>query len=284
MVDLFSPLTPEARRDNRAAYQSFLADRDGVVDVERRTLTRREEGMARYTKPLSRLREIDRPLFEAQYASFDPKVAMPPEMMLLMALVKVNAAESFGANRTYDRLFRQAIKNGDAVELTLVIEETYHTRILLSAAVLYGIEVTAPFKPPPTLRALISGITVSPEFISRPLTLASELLGTLVFTNLLYKTRDILRHDPELRDSVEERLCDVLVDELGHVSFNRMCLGGAGLAQARMILRILGMTLGGVIPELSVLGAMSDLSEKDLDSLFNGTRLPEHVRKAAFLS
>jgi hypothetical protein len=284
MVDLFSPLTPEARRENRAAYQSFLTARDGVVDVERRTLTRREEGMARYTRPLSRVREIDRALFDAQYASFDPKVAMPQEMMLLMALVKVNAAESFGANRTYDKVFRHALKHNDALELTLVIEETYHTRILLSSAVLYGIEVTSPFKPPATLRALISGITLSPHFISRPLTLASEMLGTLVFTNLLEKARDVLKHDPELRDSVEERLSDVLVDELGHVSFNRMCLGGAGLAQARMMLPMLGMTLGGVIPELSVLGVMSGYSERDLDILYNGTRLPEHVRKAAFLS
>jgi hypothetical protein len=284
MVDLFSPLTPEARRENRAAYRRFLTDRDGVVDIERRTLTRREEGMARYAKPLARVREMDRPLFDAQYASFDPKVEMPLEMLLLIALVKVNAAESFGANRTYERVFRHALKHNDALELTLVIEETYHTRILLSSAVLYGIEVTSPFKPPASLRALISGITLSPEFISRPLTLASELLGTLVFTNLLEKTRDILGHDPELRDSVEERLCDVLVDELGHVSFNRMCLGGAGLAQARMLLPILGIGLGGVIPELSALGVMSSFSERDLTSLYNGSRLPEHVRKAAFLS
>jgi hypothetical protein len=284
MVDLFSPLPPEARRENRAAYQSFLAARDGIVDLERKTLTRREEGMARYTKPLARLREMDRALFDSQYAVFDRKVEMPPEMMLLMALVKVNAAESFGANRTYDKFLHRAVKKEDSLELTLLIEETYHTRILLSSAVLYGMEVTSAFKPPAALRALISGITVTPEFISRPLTLASELLGTLVFTRLLEKARAILAHDPELRDAIEERLCDVLVDELGHVSFNRMCLGGAGLAQARMMLPILGATLGGVIPELSVLGTMSSFSEGDLDAVYNGTRLPDHVRKAAFLS
>ena len=284
MVDLFSPLPPEARRENRAAYKSFLAARDGVVDLEQKTLTRREEGMARYTRPLSRIREMDRPLFDAQYATFDPKVAMPAEMMLLMALVKVNAAESFGANRTFEKFLHRAVAKDDALELTLLIEENYHTRILLSSAVLYGMEVTSSFKPPAALRALISGITLTPEFISRPLTLASELLGTLVFTRLLEKAREILAHDPELRDAVEERLCDVLVDELGHVSFNRMCLGGAGLAQARMMLPVLGMTLGGVVPELSVLGTMSSFSESDLDSLYNGTRLPEHVRKAAFLS
>jgi hypothetical protein len=284
MLDIFSPLSLEARRENRAAYQKFLTDRDGVVDIERRTLTRREEGMARYTKPLARIREMDSRLFEARCASFDPKAETPPEVLLLLALVKVNAAESFGANRTYERVFRHAIKHNDSLELTLLIEETYHTRILLSSTVLYGIEVTAPFKPPASLRALIAGITKSPEFVSRPLTLASEILGTLVFAKLLEKTHHILRHDPELRDSVEERLCDVLVDEIGHVSFNRMCLGGAGLAQARMMLPILGMTLAGTVPELSALGAMSSAATRDLTPLSTGRGLPEHVRKVAFLS
>jgi hypothetical protein len=284
MLDIFSPLAPEARRENRAAYEKFLADRDGTVDVEKRTLTRREEGMARYAKPLSRIREIDRQLFDAQYASFNPKVESSPEMLLLLALVKINAAESFGVDQTYEKAFRRALKHNDALELTLLIEETYHTRILLSSAVLYGIEVTSPFRPPAALRALIGGIALSPEFMSRPLTLASEILGTLSFLNLLVRSREVLRHDPELRDSVEERICDVMVDEIGHISFNRMCLGAAGLAQARVLLPIVAMALPRTVPELSALGVTSSASEGELTSLSSGRGLPEHVRKAAFLS
>ncbi len=284
MLDLFRPLPLDARLENRAAYQKFLAARDGVVDLEKRTLTRREEGMARYMKPLPRVRGIDRALFDAQYASFDPKMATSPETLLLISLVKVNAAEAFGVNKFYEKVFRRAVKNNDALELTLLIEETYHTRILLSSAVLYGIEVTAPFRPPTALRALIGGIAYSPEFMSRPLTLASEILGTLLFLNLLEKCREVLRHDPELRDAVEERICEIMVDEIGHISFNRMCLGGAGLAQARAILPIVAMTLPRSIPELTALGAMATASEGEITSLATGRGLPEHVRKAAFLS
>jgi hypothetical protein len=284
MLDIFSPLPLEARRANRAAYTKFLADRDGVVDLEKRTLTRREEGMARYTKPLSRVRGMDRALFDAQYASFNPKLATPAETLLLIALVKVNAAEAFGVNQTYEKMSRRARKHNDTLELTLLVEETYDTRILLSSAVLYGIEVTAPFKPPASLRGLIAGIVHSPEFISRPLTLAGEILGTLVFLNLLEKARDVLRHDPELRDSVEERICEIMVDEIGHISFNRMCLGGAGLAQTRAILPLVAMSLSRAMPELTALGAVSSGSEGEIASLVTGRGLPEHVRKAAFLS
>jgi hypothetical protein len=284
MLDLFRPLSIEARHENRAAYTKFLADRDGVVDIEKRTLTRREEGMTRYMKPLSRIREMDRALFDAQYEAFDPKVEMPAEMLLLTTLVKVNAAESFGVNQSYEKMFRRAVKNKDTLELTLLIEETYHTRILLSSAILYGIEVTSAFKPPATLRALIGGITHTPEFMSRPLTLAGEIIGTLSFLSLLGRCREILRHDPELRDSVEERICEILVDEIGHISFNRMCLGGAGLAQTRAILPIVAMVLAKAIPEIGILGAMPSASGGEMTALSTGHGLPEHVRKAAFLS
>ena len=115
----------------------------------------------------------------------------------------------------------------------LLCEETYHTRILLSTALSYGVDVGSAYEPPASLRVLIGAIGATPTFLARPLIFASEILGVLVFSNLLEKSRKILSHDPELRDAVEERLSEVLVDELGHLSFNRACLGAAGIAQAR---------------------------------------------------
>jgi hypothetical protein len=52
IVDIFRPLPPEARRENLAAYKSFLTDRDGALDLEKNQLRRREERMVRYEKPL----------------------------------------------------------------------------------------------------------------------------------------------------------------------------------------------------------------------------------------
>jgi hypothetical protein len=284
LVDIFSPLPREARRENLAAYHRFLLDRDGTVDVEKRQLSRREEGMARYERPLSRIREIDRDLFAAQYAAFDPKVTMPQELLLLVALVKVNAAEAFGVSQSYEKVFRRALKNDDPCELTLLIEETYHTRILLSTALSYGIDVKAAYTPPAALRTLISTIGISPAFIARPLTLAAEVLGVLLFLNLLEKSRGVLGHDPELRDAVGERLCEIITDELGHMSYNRACLGAAGMAQARMLLPVVAMFMSKTFPDLNALGAMSSASDGEVASLVSGRRLPEQVVRAAFLS
>jgi hypothetical protein len=284
MLDIFKPLPLADRRANLAAYQKFLANRDGVMDVEKRQLSRREERMERYERPLSRIRDIDRELFAAQYDSFDSKVDTPPEVLLLVALVKINAAEAFGVNRNFERVLRRAVKNDDTCELTLLIEETYHTRILLSTALSYGIEVKSAYKPPTALRTLIGAIAVSPMFIARPLTLASEVLAVLLFLNLLEKARVVLRHDPELRDSVEERLCEIITDEIGHMSYNRQCLGAAGIAQARVLLPIVAMGISGTFPDMRALGAMSSASEGEVQGLVTGSRLPEQVVRNAFVS
>jgi len=284
MIDTFAAMPIEVRRAQRKQYRAFIAERDGAVDLNRRTLTKREALMIRHETPLSRLRGMDEQAFALQYESFDAGRRSSPEMLLLLALVKVNAAEAFGVSKTFGRMMKRALHDEDDLEPVLLIEETYHTRILLSSARLYGIEANAAYVPPSTLRVLIGGIAHSPESISRPLTLAGEILGTLLFANLLTVARTILKDDPELADSIEERIIEVLVDELGHISFNRMCLGPLGLAQARLLLPLVAKAMSGFSPELQALGAMPNNPLADLAKIADPARLPEIVRSQAFFA
>lgn len=282
MLDIFAPMEPAVRKEQRLAYRKFLADRDGIADVQQRTLSRREQSMSRFLRPLAVGRELDRALFDAQYEEFDPGRPTPREMLLLITLVKVNAAEAFGVNSTYERALRRASTERDDLELMLLIEESYHTKILLSSARLYGMEVQAPYTPPTALRALIGGIARTPEFFSRPLTLASEVFGTLSFLKLLSAAGSVLKHDPELRDAVEERLTEVLIDEIGHIAYNRMCLGRTGLARARAMLPLVARGLRNAMPEFEALGI--ELSCEGAERVTTSQGLPEAVRRAAFVA
>jgi hypothetical protein len=272
----------DAQREQRARYREFLADRDGTPDVAARTLSHRAARLARFLRPSLAPRELDRGLFEAQYARFDPSRRTSPEALLILTLVKVNAAEAFGVDSSYPKALRRARSRGDDLELILLIEETYHTKILLSSALLYGIVVQAPYHPPAGLRLLIAGIEHAPEAIARPLTLAAEVLGAVSFLNLLHAARQIFGADPELRDAVEERLTDVLIDEIGHISFNRMCLNERGLERARSFLPWVARGLGGAIPEFNALGL--EVSSRSVDDILGSRRLPEAVRQAAFIA
>ncbi|HKP64885.1 MAG TPA: hypothetical protein VJV78_49470 [Polyangiales bacterium] len=282
MLDVFSPLSLEARRAQHAAYRQFLLERDGDLDLTARTLSLRESGMARYAKPLPRVREIDQALFQQQYARFDVRRRMSGEAGLLLALVKANAAEAYGVTQTFDTVYRRAQRVQDDVEVLMLVEETYHTRILLSAAVLFGLDITTPFRPAPPLRALISGISRGPDSLSRPLVLAGEIVGAVTFLNLFHKAREVLGHDPELRDAMEERVMEVLTDEIGHISFNRMLLGPAGLRTARVLLPLVSKALSIALPELGALGLHA--SAEGAEHVTTSHALPDAVRRAAFVA
>jgi hypothetical protein len=284
MIDTFAAMPIEVRKSQRKQYRAFLAERDGEVDFNRRTLARREARMRAYEQPLARLRTLDERTFAQQYERFDASRRSTPEMLLLLALVKVNAAEAFGVSKTFGRAMKRALMDNDDLESLLLIEETYHTRILLSSACLYGIDVKGAYTPPSPLRVLIGGIAHTPESLSRPLVLAGEILGTLLFANLLTGARKVLKDDPELADAIEERIIEVLVDELGHISFNRMCMGPVGLAQTRIILPLVAKSLASIAPEITRLGMMPHNPLVDLPKIADPARLPEVVRKQAFFA
>jgi hypothetical protein len=282
MSSVFSALPADARSEQRLAYRAFLAARDGTVDVERRTLSRREETVQKYLAPTAPAREIDRALFDQQYASYDPKRPMSREMLLLLALVKVNAAEAYAVARMIEPLLARFLREADDLELILTIEESYHTRILVSSTALYGMTIGGPYTPRASLRALIGAIANVSPAMARPIVLVSELLGTLYFLDLLRVAREVLAELPMLRDAVEERLTEVIIDEIGHVSFNRMCLGPAGLAQARMLCPVIAMGLADVVPELRTLGLKFG---PNVDRpLHTRSDLPDEVRRRAFFA
>jgi hypothetical protein len=67
--------------------------------------------------------------------------------------------------------------------------------------------------------------------------LGAELSGLHAFNWLLNRLKTLFPNDAAVRESMEQRLMDVLVDEVGHVSFNRVQVGGTGRALARKVAR-----------------------------------------------
>jgi hypothetical protein len=147
------------------------------------------------------------------------------------------------------------------------------------------LNVTAPYEPPATLRAFISAVAVAPEAIARPLTLAGEIMGTLLFVNMLESARRHLAHDPELRDAFEERIVDVLIDEIGHISYNRMHMSTICLAQTRALVPFVVGGLSSAAPELVRLGLLPRHPCRSIVALLREpAQLPECVRKQAFFA
>ena len=120
--------------------------------------------------------------------------------------------------------------------------------------------------------------------ISRPITLCGEIIAVMMFANMLERARDVLQHDPELRDMIEERIIEVLVDEIGHISFNRLHMSAAALLKARLIFPLVARSLTNVIPELRALGAVPKAPSADLAVFADPVGFPEVVRRQSFFA
>lgn len=284
MDDLFAAASPALRRARLDDYNHFLVERDGDLNMEARTLSRREAAMQKYETVPRVLRSMDPAEFSKHYVKFDAGERLAPELVLLLALVKINAAEAYGVAENFQRTLGRALTADNDSELRVLCEECYHTRILLSSANRYGIEVREPYRPPSALRIMIGGIATAPLAISRPLTLAGEIIATLMFVKLLGVTQKVLDGDPETRDALLERLEEICIDERGHISFNRMHMGAAGLAQTRLLLPLAARYLSRAFPELAALGAYPDDILADLHLLTDPRALPESVQRQSFIA
>jgi hypothetical protein len=283
MYDLFAAAPKDLRRARLSEYAQFLVERDGEMNLKLRTLSRREEAIKKYETRPALVRDMDRAEFRKQYVSFDRRKPLTPEMLLLLALVKVNSAEAYGVARNFQRAMQRAMQNDDQAELRILLEEGYHTRILLSSANRYGVEVHEPYHPPSALRVLIGAIATAPMAIARPLTLAGEIIATLMFAKLVGIAERVLKNDPETRDAVVERVVEICTDECGHISYNRMHMGPADLAQTRLILPTTARIMSTVFPELVAIGAFPVDVMRELP-LLDPKNLPECIGKQAFVA
>lgn len=282
---VFTPIPPAEQKSLLEEYARFLKKRDGEPDFARRTLAHREETTQRFEQAASLFDGFDHELFAAQYARFDARRPTPAEVLLLLVYVKINANEAYAVQQVLKREPRppapeKALEH--AIESIVFLEEDYHTRLLLSAARLFGVKVTEACDPTAGTRAIVTGITRLPDALARPLTFSGEIVGIVTFLRLLSATRRLFARQAELRDALEERLMAVLVDELGHLSLNRLLMTQAGYHAARVILPMVALGTHGSLPDADALGVLP-VSLREVHA-FDPKSLPKEVLRQSFLA
>ena len=141
MRDLFLAAPKEMRAEKLAEYGAYLVDRDGALSIKDRLLSKREALIAKHEAPPTATAPMDEAEFRRQYNKFNKRTLHDPEMLLLLGLVKVNSAEAYGVECNFQRTLARAEAQGNDTLMRILCEETYHTRILLSSAKHYGINV-----------------------------------------------------------------------------------------------------------------------------------------------
>jgi hypothetical protein len=118
--------------------------------------------------------------------------------------------------------------------------------------------------------------------VPRPIVFGGEILGILTLLRLVGAVRRVFADRPEIRDALEERVTEVLIDEVGHVSYNRLLSGAGTFVALRPLLRVLALGTRGALPEAEALGVFP-IPAADMLSLDVGA-LPDEVRRRAFVA
>jgi hypothetical protein len=226
---------------------------------------------------------VDAVDFARSWTRFDPGARHDDALLALLAFVKVNAGEAYGVE-TVSRVrhARPPETPFETLERVLGNEETYHTRILAGATAQFGLpRPEGPWRPTLALRLLIGTIAWSPKALFHPILLGSEISGVFTFHRMLERVRVLFRDQPAVRDTLEQRLIEILTDEIGHIAFNRLAVGPLGLAAARALAPRVAGAAARLTPEFGALGWGAGLDRFDA---FDLASLPEEARSRAFFA
>jgi len=268
--------------DHLLAYEQHLAERNGQLDTNQGFEVREQRMTAFAGLPGTYDRPVDAAKIQRSYAG-EKVTGLTQEEMAVLAFAKINAGEAYGVEITTQA--RAKLHERDEpiyrVEKVLGHEETFHTRLLLGVTQHFDdLELTEGWRPPLPLKVLIFALAKSPPALFHPILLGAEVAGVFMFNWLLARTHELFPNDPDIRESMEQRLIEILIDEVGHIAFNRIAVSDRGIKLARPLANQVTKAQDQMNPEVLALGFTDDT--RQALATFDYMDLPQEVRDAAF--
>lgn len=266
-------------------YRAWLERRNGPGFATREQRMASDFDAARVDATLP----VDADRVYRNYSAFKEKDVGAEELALL-AFAKMNAGEAWGVEVVSKARERQQQQPGVVAEVERLVtgEEQFHTRLLVGVAAHFHdarggrLAFAGGWRPPAALRTLIGGLVLAPRTLFHPLLLAAEVAGVYGFNWMLRRLDSLFPNAPHVRESMQQRLIEVLIDEVGHITFNRLLVGRFGRAVARTVAQQVIWLQRQTTPELKALGMNAGVVT-GLRS-FDFADLPEEVKRRAFFA
>jgi hypothetical protein len=273
-------------KDLMKAYRAWLERRNGPGFATREQRMASDFDAARVDATLP----VDAARVYRNYSAFKEK-GVGAEELALLAFAKMNAGEAWGVEVVSKARERQQQQPGVTAEVERLVtgEEQFHTRLLVGAAAHFHdsrgagrLAFAGGWRPPAALRTLIGGLVLAPRTLFHPLLLAAEVAGVYGFNWMLRRLDSLFPNAPHVRESMQRRLIEVLIDEVGHITFNRLLVGRFGRGVARLLAQRVIWLQRQTTPELKALGMNASVVGR-LGS-FDFADLPDEVKRRAFFA
>jgi len=283
---LFTPLPRAERRALGEAYLDFVRRRDGEPDLTQRTLARREAWFTELVRtPLPEWtgERIDPQAFRRWHLGERRLSDASPLTNWLVAIARANEGEEWGVDYLLDRGGFQGLGRTGRLQPRdfADLEETYHTRIFREIVRLFGLDFELR-DPPRPIQQSVKLMAVLPEPLSFMLLAAGELMGTVAFLELAARAERLMKDHPIVLARVRDLLDEILIDEVGHVTYLLGSMGGLRLrfvqATAKAYQRYTRRSYYKGMRDESVMAFMMQGIENYSLALF-----PERVLRRAFV-
>jgi hypothetical protein len=281
MDHVLETLSADERRRQQAAYLAHLRRRDGAPDLDGGTLAHREAFFREIDgNPLRYAGDVPRDEFRRRMATND--VAGASRMALWLSIMaSTDEGERYAVGLALeDRMKLPKAMLADDPMTYVEIEELYHTRILLDALRVLGLEWEMR-EPIGAVRAFLWSLIRLPKWMSNPVVLMGEIAGTIIFMRLRETARELFGTETAEARRIRALIDEILVDEIGHVAYVRSKMGPVEMAVARAILTLGGRLLFLQTPAIAALWDVDEMAREA--KTMRWSTIPPEVRARAFV-
>jgi hypothetical protein len=232
----------------RRAFEAWERARNGTYDLDRRTLSQREEDLAAITSLPGVAGVVDPADIERLQRAPPVDLAdLPRTTLWLLSVASATCGEQFGLDQIADRKIRK-----DDAFIYSELEEHYHTRYLEAVVQCFGCTIV-PRKPPVLTRLVALAMTRAPRFIGDLALYVAEIFGICSFLMLQQEANALFADRPKTLQAVRRLFDRIIVDEVGHIVFLRTRLDARRLWVASRLMPLVARHLLGDVPAAAAL-------------------------------
>jgi len=235
---LFQAFPAEVRDEMESRYVDYCYARFGAPDFVARTFEKRETFLETY-RAASHPRWNGDPITQTEFDRYyhgDAPVDEAPELVAwLVRMARSNAIEGWGVRYHLDRShYEREFADGHrpTARALATMQELYHDELLREAVRLFGLEFELHL-PGWGMQQMFKSSSYLPEAVGEPLTLVTEIIGSVAFLDMRNRAEVLLARDSELLACVRHLIDEVIIDEIGHVTVLLATLNGPQLVAAR---------------------------------------------------
>jgi hypothetical protein len=283
---VFSPASPQQRKENFETYWEFTQQHGGeLLEAERDLAKKRARLQFFQDNPVQLRKPLENP--EAFYRNYvdmqdDPK-SLDRMTLMLTGIYKFARHEWVGIKGAWDAVPDMANSHSveDKISRVHLAEEFCHVRLFDEMLRTCGLDKVEWVPLSPWKEKVYEQFPKLPGFLMDTPAFVTELMGVTFYCHLHRLFDDVLADEPEVCERLKLLLDEITIDEVAHVGQRRNFIGAIGMKVSKWLVKPFYTLFFNDIPEVGLLFNVQQMI-KDGES-FDFNELPEYMIERSWI-